>query len=162
MSWPLLSRSRLLLPTVARPQDHSCTSVLTQHQPPHLYIPPYFVLVSLYVPSTDYNKRLNPNHATSPLFVLRHWHYLQKLFPVVCVKVHQHLHSSIELSILWSSHIMTTQQANNVLWHHVLQMLTHMSRDCYLWALEICFHKHSWNLWQTLHFNAKNSNLCAG
>ena len=21
---------------------------------------------------------------------------------------------------------------------------------------------HSWNLWQTLHFNAKNSSLCAG
>ena len=36
---------------------------------------------------------------------------------------------------------MTIQQANNVLWHQVLQMLTHMLRDCYLLALEICFHK---------------------
>ena len=29
---------------------------------------------------------------------------------------------------LWRSHIMTTQQANDVLWHQVWQMLTHMSR----------------------------------
>ena len=36
---------------------------------------------------------------------------------------------------------MTTQQAKDVLWYQVLQMLTHMSRDCYLLALEICFHK---------------------
>ena len=40
-SRPLASRSRLPLHIVARPQDHNCMSTLTQHKPPHLYIPQY-------------------------------------------------------------------------------------------------------------------------
>ena len=58
---------------------------------------------------------------------------------------------------------MTIQQANNDQWHQVLQMSTRMSRDCYLLALEICFHKDIHGICgKHSTSNAKNSNLCAG
>ena len=60
---------------------------------------------------------------------------------------------------------MTIQQANDVQWNQVLQMSTRMSRDCYLLALEICFHKdihgicgkHSTSMPRTLTYVLGNS-----